>query len=338
MLKRNSRIFLFCVLFLCSMLRDGVRADDATLQRFKKEAPDAWREIVRAYSGTSFALVDHRADNISPPEIVCFQRHNDIRIDSRLNIDGKFIYAVKMANQFYAAMVGDASGTGTVVLMGAEPRQPADPRQLSNSILDFSDARPSLMIGGIYLPESFVGIGDFPTRSNIGYLIRDAVSETDADGIEIVRLRVEISEKNGHGEFTPFKTKDGFSNIRELKLSPSRNWCAVEFNGTVRAEVDTDMIEGSHFELLEFESSGHHPKCKRTIFEFKGNRQEKLMEFSICKNVVVPDNFFHITSLGLPELDHFIPKANYVLWGLIAGGIVITLVGFGIGRRMKSNR
>jgi hypothetical protein len=321
------------------MLIGRVQADEAALQRFKKEAPNAWREVVRSYDGTTFSLVVNKTDRNTPsPEIVCFQRQDNIRIDRSLNIDGKKILAVQMANEFYAAKVGDTLGTGTMVLMGAEPRQPVDPKQFSNSIIDFSDARPSLMIGGIYLPESFVGIADFPKRSKIGYLIIDAVSEMGADGNEIVRLRVEIAEKDNSGVFVPFNTKSEFSNIRELKLSPSRNWCAVEFNGPVRAGVGAEIIEGTHSELLEFESSGFHPKSKRTIFKFEENTQEKTLEYSACTKADIPDNFFHVTTLGLPELEHFIPNSNYVFWSLIVIGIFIAALGFGIGRRKKSNR
>jgi hypothetical protein len=331
--QAKRRFFAFCLCcFFCLTLGGRTEADDATLQRFKQEAPQAWREVIQSYDRTSFSFMKQVQGNTALPATVCVQEGDNIRTDTIAKIDGKKILGVRMANEHYAAVAGDATGTGQVILMGAEPRIPPDTRVFSNSIVNFKHVRPSLTVGGFYLPSSFVDIGDFPSRLSMGLKVRDAVSDIGTDGSEIVRLKIELVEMNESGVFVPKAFEDGVANIQELTLSPNRNWCATRISGTVRSGRGDKIMKGTQIEQLGFQSNGFHPTSKRVAYKFEGVVTESIFEYSEISKIEVADNFFHVTSLGIPELDKFMPKPRYWLWALIVIGVVVMIAGLYVGR------
>ena len=333
-LRKIQKNETFCALAFCLMLFGRVEADDATIQRFKDEAPRAWREVANFYDGKSFKFEKRNSE--PKREFVCHQRKIDIRIDTSIIHDGKRMSGVELANQYYAASAGDAYGDGNMILMGAEPRQPSDPWKLSNSIVDFAGVRPSLSVINRYLPESFVGFPDFPKRMDLGYVVRSAVSQVGKDGHEVVRLKIESCQKNDRGNFETIENTNGYSNFAELTLSPSRNWCVVSYRGPVRVNVQDKTIEGTESVFVEYGSSGFHPTFKRAITEIAGNKKEIEFEFSLCTDAEKPADFFRVTSLGLPELDQYIPSSRRY-WYMALIGICAALVGIALRMRNKNS-
>jgi hypothetical protein len=336
-MQTQKLIGLPIIIILLSLLTGQLSADESTVQRFMKEAPNAWREAIQAYDETTFSL--EKRSSISPEQVSifnCFQRVNDVRVEQKLESKGRTLFAVKLANRYYAASAGDM-GNGKTLLSGAEPRIPSNPKQSSNSIIDYSDIRPSLFIGNIYLPEAFVGVGDFPKRMKIGYLVHDAISEFDINGAEVVVLKIEISQKIPSGEFLPINTKGGFSNVCTLKLAPARNWCAVEFLGPIRIRDGEKVVEGTLAETVEFESGGFHPKRKSSVMKLQGTSQETRTDYSIFTPANKPDDFYSVTSLGFPELDQFFPKRSSAFWYLAVIGLTLTIAGYFWGKRRKGD-
>lgn len=332
-LRKVQKIKNFCALVFCLMLIGRVGAEDATIQRFKDEAPKAWREVANFYDGKSYTFAKKNSE--PKREFVCHQRKDDIRVDTSIVHNGKKMSGVELANLYYAASAGDAQGDGKMILMSAELRQPTDPWKLSNSIIDFAGVRPGLSVSGRYLPESFVGLPDFPERLDLGYVVRSAVSEVGKDGHEVVRLKIESCRKNDRGYFEAIESANGYSNVAELTLSPRRNWSVVSYRCPVRVDVQGETIEGTEAVFVEYGLSGFHPTRKRTITEIAGNKRISEFEFSSCVDAKKPADFFRVTSLGLPELDQYIPSVRR-FWYLALIGILVALIGVAIRMRSKS--
>lgn len=307
--------------------------DEKTLDRLMHEAPIGWKKIIEFYDGTCFDVTTIRANStVQPPVQKIFVRDSKVRTEIAAKLpDGRNIQSVELFNSEYQAEAMDM-GDGGFRIGKVGPRI-SIPESTGNGYI-YRNAIPGLTVQGTFLPEHLIGFPEFDVSRSWGYKVIDANSKTDDQGNELVVVTLKYCTRDASGSFVVvsaatkeqvFASKNCF-----VILSPHRNWSAIEFRDEHERYFETaEAGEEVHrlFKSCQISYDIHlfHPFQKKEghgSIVSKANGGNAVYEYSMPSKpeIQLADSFFRLSSLGLPEPTHLLPRRNY-FWTWILGGL-----------------
>lgn len=329
----RSRLFAALVLYLSSVSALA-HADEATVERLKAEAPIGWKQIREYYDGNQFVVSVDGGPNVPSFSRTISQADNSVRVELAIDLpDGTSQFVVELFNEEYVAKAQKPQKSSPYSLVEFSSRVVNDGGLGEGHAFDYS--QPSVSLCGIYLPERVFGLSEFADSRNTGYLIKDAWSDRDQNGLEIVVVDLAIAKRNAGGDFEVIREPNAEFRVAtiscRLELIPSRNWCAkrlqeefVLFLPDVKAKNTMVRRYEAHFE-----SDGFHPTWKS---EFLGPKDRSTSGGTKCtftspRKTQFDKGFFTLTSIGLPEPLRKKSGSGFLIYCLLGIGMFVVLLG-----------
>lgn len=348
---------LCLLLGLLNLSIDNTKADDATLSKFRNEAPSAWQQIRQAYSDKEFERHSKRVDMLSisvfPKPVVVSEEigetfiarsNNHLRIRRKaakkkparppekptqtLEMVEETTEGTEILNTKY---LGNLTADSPAKLDYYEPLGDDQASEKSKLGLDY-ETIPALRLGNTVIDRSIVGFPYFSeVEGHANYVVKDAEEFTrNNDTLVRVTLRLGIL-KNGNLISTSPHMVEGV-----VVLDPSRNWCAVEYHekfdnseGNPDSNLDVIITPRSKPGLF-------HPLKIETNNAFSdGVQWTTSEEFTPLVGTDLTEDECYFSAYGLPEPAEF--RRSWLTTGILLAIVCVLLFLVIIRRRRAEN-
>ncbi len=365
MFQVHLRCQASCSIWVCLLLAclnvpgQASKADEATLEKLRREAPIAWERTRQAYSGKEFIKKGKRQDSISVfgllKEVVVSGEMRDVEIErviNNLRIRRKLIIkkpteAPKEIKQNLKLVPRTTQGTAIVnkwytgdIVEGASPIVESfqlllDDETSAALSLEFDyETMPALRLGdNAVLDRSIIGFPHFVLAKNHpNYVINDAEEFTSESGDVLVRVTLDLGIlENGELESVSKYFKEGV-----VVLDPARDWSQVEYhhksdNREPNPDMTVDVVVTTSPEPDEF----HPSKMETRVVWSDGSLWHTVEEFTKLTDTDLRVSDCYFSAYGLPEPPGY-RRSRFLTGGLIA--IVCVLLILVVRRRLTAEK
>ncbi len=333
-------------------------ADEATLDRFRTEAPQAWNVMRQSYSGKEFEIQSERVDRVSisdlPKPVVVSEesgKKSIARINSLLKIRRKLVKkkpayphdkptqtlemveetteGIELLNTKY---LGILTADFPAKLDYYEPLGDDQASEKSKLELDY-ETMPALRLGNTVIDRSIVGFPYFSeVEGHANYVVEDAEEFTRKDSDKLVRVTLSLGIlKNGKVVSTSPHMLEGV-----VVLDPSRSWCVVEYHdkfdnneGNPDSRLDMIITPSSEPEV------SHPIQIESTNAFSDGILWTTSEKFTPLVDTDLTEDECYFSAYGLPEPPEF--RRSWLTTGILLAIVCILLFLVILRRRKAGN-